>query len=1144
MRLRELHLARFGHFTDRRFDFGAADGRPDFHIIHGLNEAGKTTTMEAILRLFFGFPKRERYAFRHQRANLSVSANLEIVDGARKFTRLPTRSGSLVDEAGTALPESALAMHLGGLLEADYRNLLCLDDDTIESGGEEIAQARGDMGRLLFSAAAGVANLSIVLDKVREEADALWRKRASTTRMAKLKRERAAVEKSIRDRNVTAGQWRGLKKALSDRETEEVEARAARDRLHLDAARVAARGRAFPHLTEIDRLECQIVPFADFPAQLDFDPERLVDLLKDDVQVRADAKRLARKIAEMTEEKEAIHRAPDRLTLSENLDVLEDLRSRDATARMDLDRRRGMVADQEAIMIRAARDLDATEGTDPRALVLSSARIAKLEAARDALHGANNLTETESREVTDLVERFAEAQKELEAQAAEAPPEKDPGEILARHDADRLASAWAKAQQAIETAESDFRTALETLARGAVTFDALPDCPVTAAQAKGTCVEHDTLARQIEQVEDALGQHRETAAAREAEAEQLTRSGAVVSDADADALQAERERLWQVHRETLTEASADPFEATMRQLDGVMQGRLAQARDLGQLRQIEQARAEAKARAKKTAKRLDKLSRRREDLAGRIDATASGLGLPVPIPPDDWFNWIVAHVAAEEAQRALEHTRTTHADTLERADRLVEALHPLVGLEDPQFDAALSRARDLAMAARQQTEAVTRAKDARDRIETDLTRRRSRLKKAKKAAVDALRDWETIVTDLLGGRVAPETLLASFKPLRELREAEALRAEIARRVTTMEADRKQFAAEVAVLAAAHGLPEKETPAETFAELRARAREAEEAETDFARFSDGIETADGERRGCQIRLDNIVAEQQAIGRIFPEGIIVDTIEDLRKATDIARRVIDDRATQADHEAALLLELSVPDLDAARTQLKGADPASLEAEAARLTADLEIAETALTRATEARVAARQALSQVTGDAEFAALGEHRAVLDLQMEEVALEHLELHLGHRLAEEAIRRYRDAHRSGMMAATERSFATLTRDAYTQLKSQPEGDGEALLAVDSGGTAKRVAEMSKSTRFQLYLALRAAAYEQLVTQGICLPFFCDDIFETFDEERTSAACRVMEQIGRKGQAIYLTHHRHVLDIAEIVCDTAPMVHEL
>ena len=1144
MRLRELRLARFGHFTDRCFDFGAVDGRPDFHVIHGLNEAGKTTTMEAALRLLFGFPNRERYAFKHQRANLSVSAILETADGVRNFTRLPTRGGSLVDEAGKALPESALATHLGGLTEGDYRNLLCLDDDTIERGGEEIAQARGDMGRLLFSAAAGVADLSTVLAQVREDADAIWRKRASTTRMASLKRERVETDKAVRDRDVTASAWRGLKKALSDRQTEEAETREAHNRLNQAVAQVTARRRALPHLAEIDRLEHRIAPHANFPSQLDYDPERLVDLLKDDVKLRADAKRLAREIAEMTEELKSIHRAPDLLALSGKLDALEALRSRDATALLDLDRRREMLAGQEAEMSRAASDLDAAKGADPHALVLSPARIARLEAARDDLRGANDSVENESREVAGLAERLAQAQEEHEAQAAMSSPEVDPGEILDRHDADRLASSWAKAQQAIETAESEFRTALDALGRGAVTFDALPVCPETAAQVGVTCNDHDAISSQIEQVEDALLQHREAAAARGAEIERFTRSGAVVSDAEADALQAERERLWQAHRETLAEASADLFEATMRRVDGAMQARLAQARDLGQLRQIERAQAESEARAKETAERLDKLNARRESLAAKIDATASGIGLPVPMPPVDWSNWIAAHAEADRAHRALERARTTYADTFERTDRLLEVLRPLLGLEEPRFDSALSRARDLSRSARHQSDAVTRAKDARDRIEADLAARKTRLKKAQAAAARAKQEWETIVADLLGGSVAHETLHASLEPLRALREAEALRAENERRVTNMEADRRQFAAEVGALAAAHGLPELETAAETFAQLRDRVRAAEDAEADFARLADQVKTAEDERQDCQTRLDEIAAERQAMGRIFPEETVVDTIEDLRKATDIARQVIDDRAVQAGHEKALLSDLSVPDLASARISLEGADPAFLEAEAAGLATELDTAEAELTRATEARVAAEQELSQVTGDAEIAALNEFKAVLELQIEEAALEHLELHLGHRLAEEAIRRYRDTHRSGMMAATERSFAALTHDAYAQLKSQPEGDGEALLAVDDEGTAKRVSEMSKSTRFQLYLALRAAAYEQLVAQGICLPFFCDDVFETFDEERTSAACRVMEQIGRTGQAIYLTHHRHVLDIARTVCDTAPVVHEL
>jgi uncharacterized protein YhaN len=95
--------------------------------------------------------------------------------------------------------------------------------------------------------------------------------------------------------------------------------------------------------------------------------------------------------------------------------------------------------------------------------------------------------------------------------------------------------------------------------------------------------------------------------------------------------------------------------------------------------------------------------------------------------------------------------------------------------------------------------------------------------------------------------------------------------------------------------------------------------------------------------------------------------------------------------------------------------------------------------------------------------------------------------------------------------------------AYPSLSTQIDKDAEILLAVDGNGASKRAAEMSKGTRFQLYLALRAAAPEQLVAQGTTLPFFCDDIFKTFDEARTSAACRVMESIGGRGQAFYLTH---------------------
>ena len=140
-------------------------------------------------------------------------------------------------------------------------------------------------------------------------------------------------------------------------------------------------------------------------------------------------------------------------------------------------------------------------------------------------------------------------------------------------------------------------------------------------------------------------------------------------------------------------------------------------------------------------------------------------------------------------------------------------------------------------------------------------------------------------------------------------------------------------------------------------------------------------------------------------------------------------------------------------------------------------------------------------------------------------------------IAEYVIRHYRDRHRSEMIASNEQSIAGLTNGAYQKLLTQPDGSSEILLAVDTSGTPKQIGGLSKGTRFQLYLALRAAAYEQMVTQGVQLPFFCDDVFETFDEDRMCAAWRLMEWIGRSG-------HRHVVGIAKQVCDMQPFAHIL
>src|SRR5690606_11678868 len=85
------------------------------------------------------------------------------------------------------------------------------------------------------------------------------------------------------------------------------------------------------------------------------------------------------------------------------------------------------------------------------------------------------------------------------------------------------------------------------------------------------------------------------------------------------------------------------------------------------------------------------------------------------------------------------------------------------------------------------------------------------------------------------------------------------------------------------------------------------------------------------------------------------------------------------------------------------------------------------------------------------------------------------------------------------------------------------------------------ADMSKGTRFQLYLALRIAGYHELAKSRPAVPFIADDIMETFADNRASAAFELLGDMSRAGQVIYLTHHRHLCDIAQSACPGARVI---
>ena len=1020
--------------------------------------------------------------------------------------------------------------------------MLCLDDETIEKGGNDIASARGDIGRLLFSAAAGVADLNAVLEQAQNEANGLYKKGGSKNRVAELKRKLAEVERQIKDLDVSANIWRKLKEALQTAGNEENQAKKARNALRLELAQISALRRGLPKLGAIDRLLPRIAGFADYPEKLDVNTEGLVALKTKQVTAQAELQRLTDEIETAQRERGELVLDEDRLSLASRLQGLDELRSRMQTAVLDLPRRRSTYEDALNDILRIARELGATDDSDIQSLVKTPAEITSLERLRDGMNSSIAAKAAEEREVNRLQGRVTAARQEHQSLLDKAPAQSGLIEILTRFDVDSLAPAAATARQAITSSNESLQDALDALAVGGRTFDDIPGFLVDGTTADELAKKHTGLTDKIARTDETISRHAEDVSVKTAQIAKLEANIGVRSDEDARQARDQRDILWRDHRATLSAETADEFKFSMMQVDDIDGARLAHAKELGELRQLEQALVEAEMRLAAAQESLVVFKTQAKMIENHVTELATRAGLP-SLSPARFLDWVERQSLAAAAKRSQEKATQQYREILHQAKQLHDALLPLLPLEAPSFDSALASARRLAEEERGHKDKVHASIENMAALESELAGRCRDLAALVEAAGKAIENWTTKVQELFDGAIPSDVVENAIGQLRDLREQDTKLQQAARQISSMEGDQRQFLEAITALNAEFEIDESD-PLKAFRLLEGISSKALTDKIRYDALSKTIAEDQEKLKIVDAQLQHIDFQVTELGALLPVTSDTSTLDALRLAVQTAAEIIQTRAQIADLEQQVFAELSVQTIADVRSLVGDETAVTLDAKAASLASDLEPAETRLSNATVKRANAERDLSSVIGNAEIAELVEQRTTLQLEIEDALLNYVERDFGLRLAEEAIRRYRDKHRSRMMDATERAFSELTNGAYQRLLTQPDGSSEVLLAVDANGTPKQIADMSKGTRFQLYLALRAAAYEQMVSQGVQLPFFCDDVFETFDEDRTRAACRLMERIGRSGQAIYLTHHRHVLEIAKDVCDAQPVIHEI
>ncbi len=140
MKLLEVRAQNFGVFSQRRFAFGDSG----FALVHGPNEAGKSTLLQLLRELLFGFPHSSPFAFAGA-GQMSAEAEALLQDGRRlNFKRRKGRSQTVegtVNGSTTALDHDRLMQLLGQPSASFYQNVFAFSLTELAGGADSFKNA-------------------------------------------------------------------------------------------------------------------------------------------------------------------------------------------------------------------------------------------------------------------------------------------------------------------------------------------------------------------------------------------------------------------------------------------------------------------------------------------------------------------------------------------------------------------------------------------------------------------------------------------------------------------------------------------------------------------------------------------------------------------------------------------------------------------------------------------------------------------------------------------------------------------------------------------------------------------------------------------------------------------------------------------
>jgi uncharacterized protein YhaN len=1142
MRFETLELVRYGHFDGRSLEFrksGKLGNETDLQIIYGPNEAGKSTIREAISDLLFRIRNQSKMGFAAQ-GMLKVGARALVAKTPVEAYRLKKHKDDLVDANDRPLSNNPFAVVVDGFDRAEFERTFSVNRDQLDAGGEAISKGEGSLGELLFAGTTGLQDLPGRLAAMNDQASAIWSGKHNATAKV-LSNQIKEIDARLRELQTSSNAYNSTRRDLEIQNGAFEQAKEEYVKLGAEIARLRGKLAAFKPYRERLRALIQLEALGEGEVASEADQDRLNGVIQELSALQARSAAALENRAALHEQLDVI---PEPDPVTGHHAALDDFVS---NAVMIRDRRQSLpnrkAEEKEALdkIERILGELDVAIGKGGEDLGLSQRDL-------DRLAGLIKLFTEKTSSLQAAARELDAAKEQLEGVSAEIGDGEEPADpsalaaLLKTSRERNLAAEQLENTKVQESLREELEFALGGIGIGIECAEWLDDLVLPdQGSVEDLQRRHEEARAEVVRIKTDIARRQDV----QADAEERIRSFGDVarsSDADLKVLLETRDALISELEGALSaDVVADlraRLSGSVANIDRVFEGRILNADRLSEVNAAVRDRDRETIALERLAATLEVAQNSQTGVEKEIadllpdEVNVSGIsGLR---------RLIDARVSVSSSLKKIE-ARTREAQALRDAAaehvRDITAALVSVGLSVPD-GIKLSALQNLAeqcveelQERRRGREATLKAKSVADRLAAKRQREFS-------TASQEIEAWKSEFDAALSETWIPQDIGQDQVSgiLNRLPDLSAARADLKtarlriEQIKTGEAGVKEH---FEAFLAATGL---KTPPDLqgvdflliIDHLKSRLDDADARDGRQADLEKRIADLDATMVKLKAQTEEKRSEVADLSTKFGKSEFSELMAALRDG--VKRAGLNEVIAECEEE--IVEELSASSIEEALELLDDSDEGELNVELEQFQTDLEDVMARRDMAGQATAVAREVFEKMSGSDDMARLQQQREILTSDLVEQIADYMRIRAGEKALNWALGRYRQDNKGPMLEAAGRFFARMTEGRYPELVTQPGDKGDKLAAWGRDGSLKQVDALSEGTRHQLFLALRMAGYLELARGHQVPPLILDDILSSSDDPRTKAMLAALADLAEEVQVIVLTHHAHVLSLAE------------